>query len=110
MDKSSNQTNVLNMSKWKNSMLLLFALQGMAFSSWTSRTPEVRDILQASTSTMGWIILGIALGSIAGLISASYFIKRVGAKKTIFCSSIVVSAGLFISGLSTLLAMNVLVF
>lgn len=76
MEKINGRTHTISIGDWKISMFILFALQVISFSSWTSRTPEFRDILQASTSVMGWIILGIALGSIIGLLSASLIIKR----------------------------------
>nr|WP_283945783.1 MFS transporter [Paenibacillus amylolyticus] len=82
----------------------------MAFSSWTSRTPEVRDILHASTSIMGWIIFGIAAGAIVGLVSASSVIRHIGARKTIALSVIILSLGLLIAGFSILLAIKLLVF
>ncbi|MFC4303313.1 MFS transporter [Cohnella boryungensis] len=80
----------------KIALFIIFSLSGLAFSSWISRTPEVRDILQASTSTMGWVIFGLAFGSIIGLTAASKVIARYGARLTICTSIILVSAGLFV--------------
>ncbi|MCL6662004.1 MFS transporter [Paenibacillus amylolyticus] len=110
MEQYNNKTIILNINKWKISLFVFFALSGMAFSSWTSRTPEVRDILHASTSIMGWIIFGIAAGAIVGLVSASSVIRHIGARKTIALSVIILSLGLLIAGFSILLAIKLLVF
>ncbi|MFS0873102.1 MFS transporter [Paenibacillus xylanilyticus] len=110
MKQTNNKTIILNINKWKISLFIFFALSGMAFSSWTSRTPEVRDILHASTSMMGWIIFGIAAGAIVGLVSASSVIRHIGARKAIALSVIILSLGLLIAGFSILLAIKLLVF
>ncbi|MGF9696408.1 MFS transporter [Paenibacillus sp. MABNR03] len=110
MEQYNNKTIILNINKWKISLFVFFALSGMAFSSWTSRTPEVRDILHASTSIMGWIIFGIAAGAIVGLVSASSVIRHIGARKAIALSVIILSLGLLIAGFSILLAIKLLVF
>ncbi|MEO2212712.1 MFS transporter [Paenibacillus amylolyticus] len=110
MGQNNDITVILNINKWKISLFIFFALSGMAFSSWTSRTPEVRDILHASTSMMGWIIFGIAAGAIVGLVSASWVIRHIGARKAIALSVIILSLGLLIAGFSILLAIKLLVF
>ncbi len=74
---------------WRNAVCVIFALCGLGVASWLSRVPAVRDSLQASTSQMGLLILGIAAGSIAGLLASSHIVARFGATATIaWCLSI----------------------
>lgn len=65
---------------WRNTIYYVFALTGFAFATWVSRTPAIRDELGASTNEMGWIIFGLAMGSIVGLLSAGPLIAAKGAR------------------------------
>lgn len=65
---------------------LLFALPGVAFATWISRTATTRDMLAVSNAEMGWILFGLSVGSIIGLLSASRFIDCKGARDVIIGS------------------------
>ncbi|WP_265589499.1 MFS transporter [Priestia megaterium] len=67
-------------------------------ASWVSRTPTIRDALGASTAQMGWIIFGMAVGSIAGLMSASHLIAHKGGRFVMVTGLITSSIGLIIVG------------
>ncbi|HKV18020.1 MAG TPA: hypothetical protein VJR50_03240, partial [Mycobacterium sp.] len=56
-------------ARWKWSLFVLFALNGLGFASWVTRTPAIRDILGISTAWMGVVLLALALGAITGLIA-----------------------------------------
>ncbi|MFC3803692.1 MFS transporter [Cohnella sp. GCM10012308] len=101
--------SAVNQTRWRIALFVIFSLPGMAISSWTSRTPEIRDILHASTSVMGWIIFGIAVGSIVGLLSASKLITRIGARSAILVSILFIAAGMIIVGAGVFLASKALV-
>ena len=47
----------------RRALYALFVLLGMVTSSWVSRTPALRDGLQASTEQMGLILFGFSTGS-----------------------------------------------
>ncbi|MFC3746824.1 MFS transporter [Paenibacillus sp. GCM10012306] len=84
---------------WRIAIYFIFALPGFAFASWVSRTPMIRDTLGASTEQMGWIIFGLATGSIIGLLSASHLIAHKGGRFVMMMGLIISSAGLVIVGL-----------
>jgi predicted MFS family arabinose efflux permease len=77
---------------WRNAVFTIFALCGFVFATWASRVPTVRDLLGASTQEMGFLILGMSVGSIVGVIVASHVIARLGATRTIAWVYGVVSA------------------
>ncbi|NRG31499.1 MFS transporter [Niallia circulans] len=109
---STQRTNLLEkrILLWRNALFILFLLPGLSFSSWISRTPEVRDLLSASTATMGWIIFGLAFGSIIGLLSANKVILQTGARYTAVCSIILIAVGLAIVGVSVFATLSSGVF
>ncbi|MFF2911466.1 MFS transporter [Paenibacillus sp. NPDC057934] len=65
---------------WRIAIYVIFALPGFAISSWISRTPTIRDALGASTSQMGWIILGLSVGSFIGLLTSSHLVAHKGGR------------------------------
>ncbi|ALM29175.1 MFS transporter [Bacillus altitudinis] len=83
--------------KWYKAIIVIFTMSGISISTWFSRTPEVRDLLQADTGTMGLILLGLSVGSIVGLILSNVFVCKKGGRV-----AIVVSAFLMFIGFSTL--------
>mgnify|MGYP001289009565 CR=1 FL=1 len=95
---------------WRNAVLVVFAANGVALASWTSRTPTVRDNLHASTATMGLIIFGLAAGSIIGLLGSSHLIARVGGRTAIRGALLVAAVGLAGTGLGAATSSQLLTF
>ncbi|MGC9933601.1 MFS transporter [Priestia aryabhattai] len=83
---------------WHLSIYFIFALPGFSMASWVSRTPTIRDALGASTAQMGWIIFGMAVGSIVGLMSASHLIAHKGGRFVMVTGLVISSIGLMIVG------------
>lgn len=77
----------------RNILFLLFALPGLSFASWVSRTPDVRDLLQISTAGMGILIFALAAGSLAGLLAAGSVVARKGARFVILGASLMIVIG-----------------
>jgi len=79
----------ISTKQWQYALFTLFLVPGLSLSTWISRAPNIRDILQASTSLMGWIIFGLAYGSLIGLLTANRLIGKIGTKSVIaMCSFI----------------------
>ncbi|MBR0603754.1 MFS transporter [Bacillus safensis] len=83
--------------KWYKAIIVIFTMSGISISTWFSRTPEVRDLLQANTGTMGLILLGLSFGSIVGLVLSNVFVRKKGGRV-----AIVISAFLMFLGFTTL--------
>lgn len=94
----------------RNILFLLFALPGVAFASWVSRTPIIRDILHVSTAEMGIIIFGLAAGSLVGLLGAGNIISHIGGRAVILGSAILIVSGFVIVGLGTAFSLTSIVF
>ncbi|KRE36293.1 MFS transporter [Paenibacillus sp. Soil724D2] len=87
----------------RNILFLLFALPGLSFASWISRTPAVRDLLHISTAEMGIIIFMAAAGALIGLLAAGSVVARIGARPVIMGSSLMIVIGFVTSGIGTAL-------
>lgn len=98
------------LTRWRNCVLITFALSGLALASWLSRVPAVRDQLQVSTTTLGLLIFGLAAGSLLGLTASSHIIESIGTARSVAYSLSVGSLGLPLAAGGALLDAPVLVF
>lgn len=76
---------------WRNAIFVVFLLPGIALATWASRLPATQESLEASPAVMGWLLFGIAVGSIAGIAASSHAIARFGAR-AVFCTGMIASA------------------
>jgi fucose permease len=83
---------------WRNAIFVIFALAGIAIASWVSRLPAVRDALQLSPLEVGLLILGMAAGSIVGLLASSHMVARFGAIATLSWGLVGTAVGLTVAG------------
>lgn len=86
------------LTRWRDAVFAIFALCGLAIASWLARTPTIRDLLHASTAEMGWVVFGIAAGSIVGLTLSSHALAAFGPRLMILGTLIGSSVGLVIAG------------
>ncbi|WP_002146574.1 MFS transporter [Bacillus cereus] len=100
MKKNSVDNHTKTLLTSRNALFLLFALPGVAFATWISRTATARDILGVSNAEMGWILFGLSVGSIIGLLSASHFIDCKGARDVIIGSMFFIIVGLLCLGIN----------
>jgi fucose permease len=64
-------------------LAVLFFLPGVGIASWVTRTPAIRDLLGASTAQMGLVLLGLSVGSMAGILCSGALVARFGARPII---------------------------
>ncbi|MFJ6456114.1 MFS transporter [Paenarthrobacter sp. NPDC091669] len=55
----------------------------MSISSWVTRTPAIRDILGVSTAEMGFILFGLSVGSMIGVLSSGALVARLGTQPVV---------------------------
>ena len=87
--------------RWRYAVTAVFATSGFALASWFSRLPSVRDGLHASTAQMSTLLLGLSVGSIAGLGLAPAIITRWGTRCGLFGSLGTTAVGLLLTGMGT---------
>ncbi|MBZ6258318.1 MULTISPECIES: MFS transporter [Streptomyces] len=77
----------------------LFFLPGLAMASWVTRTPDVRDLLGASTGRMGLVLFGLSVGSMVGILCSGPLVARWGARPVIAAGTLATAAGSGVIGL-----------
>ncbi|PRS77113.1 MFS transporter [Bacillus sp. LNXM65] len=90
--------------KWYKAIIVIFTMSGISISTWFSRTPEVRDLLQANTGTMGLILLGLSVGSIVGLVLSNVFVRKKGGRVAIVISAFLMFLGFTILAIGSTLS------
>ncbi len=83
----------------RNATYVAFIGSGFGFATWASRIPQVRDALQASPSTLGLVLLAVALGSLIALPLAGIVVTRLGTARTITAMACCLATGLVVVAL-----------
>ena len=73
--------NALKHRLW--ALFTFFFIPGLLMASWATRTPAIRDILSVSTAEMGAVLFGLSVGSMSGILSSGWLVKRFGTRKVI---------------------------
>ncbi|MDT0612206.1 MFS transporter [Streptomyces lancefieldiae] len=88
----------------RRALFLFFFLNGIAMSSWVTRTPDIRDHLGVSTGQMGLVLFGLSVGSMAGILCSGRFVSRFGTRPVTALATLLVVASVAIIGVGSALA------
>lgn len=70
-------------SRWRNAVMAAFALGGVAVSTWGPRLPRLRADLGVDNATIGLVLAGVTVGSVAGLGAAAALLSWLGSRRGI---------------------------
>jgi fucose permease len=93
----------------RTALFLLFLVPGLAISSWVTRTPDIRDLLGASTSEMGLVLFGLSAGSMAGILCSGALVARLGTRPVVIAGILTVVASMPVVGLGAAVSQSLLV-
>ncbi|MFI1246748.1 MFS transporter [Streptomyces anulatus] len=80
--------------RWRAALFLFMLATGVSMASWVARTPAVRDALDVTTGSMGLVLFGLSVGSMAGVLASGGLVRRRGGRQVIAAG-----AGLLVAGL-----------
>lgn len=80
--------------RWRAALFLFMLATGVSMASWVARTPAVRDALEVSTGSMGLVLFGLSIGSMAGVLASGGLVRGHGGRRVI-----ALGAGLLVVGL-----------
>ena len=98
---SSTAVTAREVTHWRIAVALAYAASGLAFSSWVSRLPAIRDGLELTPGTVGLLLLCMTAGSFLSVSASGLIVLRLGSKRTIRTGSIMVGIGLAAAGFGT---------
>jgi MFS family permease len=85
-------------ARWRNAIILAFALGGITVASWGPRMPTIRAELGLSTGTIGVLVACSTVGSIFGLMAARFALHRLGGRGAVLSALLVTAAALALMG------------
>lgn len=85
----------------RNALFVMFLLPGIGISSWVTRTPDVQRLLGARIDEMGFILFGLSVGSMIGILSSGALVARLGTRPVIAVGTLSTAAGVAVVGLGS---------
>lgn len=77
----------------------VFMLNGLAFASWISRVPALRDSLDLTPGDIGLLLLSLSGGTLVALPASGAVIGHLGARRTVLAGAGMTCAGLLVMAL-----------
>ena len=77
---------------------VFFFIQGLTFSSWASRIPDIKNKLQLSNGAWGAVLFGLPAGQFTAMALSGYLVSKYGSKKILSIASLLYPAILLLLG------------
>ncbi|MFH9293757.1 MFS transporter [Streptomyces sp. NPDC017520] len=82
--------------RWRAALFLFMLASGVSMASWVARTPAVRDALDVTTGSMGLVLFGLSVGSMAGVLASGGLVRRHGGRPVMAAGAGLIVAGLLV--------------
>ncbi|MDG4767804.1 MFS transporter [Solwaraspora sp. WMMD406] len=73
---------------------IAFGVSGLAFASWISRTPAIRDGLELSNAQFGLLLLCLSIGAVSALPLSGPLVHAIGPRRTVLAGASAVTVGM----------------
>ena len=97
------------MSRWRAAVIASYAASGIAFATWVSRLPAIRDGLDLTPGGIGLLLMCMTVASFISISASGLIVLRLGSKLTTRIGSSLVGVGLTTIGIGTSLVGSPLV-
>lgn len=71
-----------------------FFIQGLTFSSWASRIPDIKNFLKLSDAALGGVLFSLPIGQLCAMALSGYLVSKFGSKKTLSFAAILYPSAL----------------
>ncbi|WP_162236789.1 MFS transporter [Curtobacterium sp. Leaf261] len=85
--------------RWRNAIIVAFALGGVTLSTWGPRLPSIRAELGLDTGQIGLLLAGVTVGSVAGLLSSTPLLTALGARRALGGVLLLIAVAIAVIGL-----------
>lgn len=90
-------------------LFVFFFIPGVSMASWVTRTPAIRDHIDASLAEMGMVLLGFSFGSMLGVLLSGILVSLMGTKPIVLLGTSLVPSGQIIMALGAMTGLAPLV-
>ncbi|MCW4457162.1 MFS transporter [Microbacterium sp. MPKO10] len=84
---------------WRNAIFVIFTMAGLSMATWAARVPTIKANLEITTGSVGLLVLCMSACSVVGLILAPMMFARLGPRRSMLASMLLVAVGLVVIGL-----------
>ncbi|MFI5937322.1 MFS transporter [Actinoplanes sp. NPDC051494] len=91
-------TDRRELARWRNAIIIAFAIGGLALATWGPRLPDLRADLDLSTGSIGVLLAGVTVGSVAGLLASTPLLGRLGARRAITGAVLLIAVAVTVIG------------
>ena len=92
------QPSHLNRRRWFLALVATFALNGMFFATWVSRTPETEEKLRLTTGTYGFFAMVLGCGLLLSVILGARVLSRWGSRRMLVVAFVGMSVFFTLTG------------
>ncbi len=85
----------------RNATYAAFIGSGFAIASWAARIPQVRNQLGLDAQQLGLVLFAIAAGSVLSMPLSGVIISRIGSRRTVTVTAVLLAAALVVVGVSS---------
>lgn len=90
-------TNIVSLEyKSRLAVSLIFFVCGFVYSNWSTRLPNIQQLFSLDNSTLGLILLCVALGSLTSMPLTGWLIARQGSRLSTMLSALLFASVLFL--------------
>ncbi|WP_246456127.1 MFS transporter [Nocardioides mesophilus] len=89
----------MTVQRAKVAVAVVFLLNGLAFASWVSRVPALKDALSLTPGGVGLLLLCLSGGTLVALPLSGAVIGRLGPARTVLTGATLTGLGLLVMGL-----------
>lgn len=85
-------------SRARNAVFVVFAVNGFLFAAWAARIPDAKAQLGLSTGALGVVLLGLSFGSVISLPASGRVVDRIGSAAAVRLGAAVMTIGEIATG------------
>ncbi|MEW1820096.1 MFS transporter [Arthrobacter sp. NPDC080031] len=106
LQQSAPRATAAELSRWRNAVVAAYGASGLAFSSWVSRLPAIRDGLNLTPGTVGLLLMCMTVASFLSVSASGMIVIRLGSRLTTRIGGAMVGLGLAVAGFGTSVLAN----
>lgn len=69
--------------RYRMAVSAFFFMQGLTFSSWASRIPDIKAMLHLNEAELGSILFALPVGQLSAMALSGYLVSRLGSRKVL---------------------------
>ena len=87
-------------SRWRVAVTVAFALGGITVATWGPRLPTIESDLRIGTGTIGFLLVGVTIGAILGLLTSTPLLHRLGSRRALAAGLLLTAVAMAVMGVA----------